>query len=108
MLSATEAQVMTCESGEECLELLKANHYDVIFLDHKMPGLDGIETLRRAMEIDGPSRLSAYIALTANSGTGLRDEYISYGFNDYLPKPIKSDAMKKILSRYLPENLKVR
>ena len=108
MLNATEAQVTTCESGEECLELLKSNHYDIVFLDHKMSGLDGIETLHMAKEIDGPSRLSAYVALTANSGTGLRDEYISYGFNDYLPKPIKSEAMKKILSRYLPENLKVR
>ena len=73
-----------------------------------MPGLDGIETLRRAKELDGPSRLSVYIALTANSGTGLREEYISYGFNDYMPKPIKSDAIRKILARYLPDALKVR
>lgn len=108
MLADTQAQVVTCESGEECLEMLKVEHYDIIFLDHKMPGLDGIETLRQAKEIDGPSRLSAYIALTANSGSGLRDEYISYGFNDYLPKPIKSDALKKILARYLPDNLKIR
>ena len=108
MLADSEAQVTTCESGEECLELLKDNHYDIIFLDHKMPGLDGIETLAQAKELDGPSRLSAYIALTANSGTGLRDEYISYGFNDYLPKPIKSDALKKILAKHLPDSLKVR
>ena len=108
MLNETHAQVTTAESGEECLELIKSNHYDIIFLDHKMPGMDGIETLNKAKEVDGPSRLSAYIALTANSGTGLREEYISYGFNDYLPKPIKSDALKKILARYLPEELKVR
>ena len=108
MLNDSKAQVTTSESGEECLELLKENHYDIIFLDHKMPGLDGIETLNKAKEMDGPSRLSVYIALTANSGSGLREEYISYGFNDYLPKPIKSDAMRKILARYIPENLKVR
>lgn len=108
MLSESKAEVTTADSGEECLELLKDNLYHIIFLDHKMPGLDGIETLSRAKEIDGPSRLSVYVALTANSGVGLRDEYISYGFNDYLPKPIKSDALRKILSRYLPENLKVR
>ena len=108
MLKDSQAQIQTVESGEECLELLKTNHYDIVFLDHKMPGLDGIETLKQAHEIDGPSRLAAYIALTANSGTGLREEYISYGFNDYLPKPIKSDAIKKILARYLPESLKVR
>ena len=108
MLKDTEAEIMTVESGEEALELLKTEHYDIVFLDHKMPGIDGVETLNRAREIDGPSRLSVYIALTANSGTGLRDEYISYGFNDYLPKPMKSEALRKILAHYLPENLKVR
>ena len=108
MLKDSKAQVETVESGEECLNLLKTNHYDLVFLDHLMPGIDGIETLNRAHDIDGPSRLAAYIALTANSGTGLREEYISYGFNDYLPKPIKSDAIKKILAKYLPENLKIR
>ena len=108
MLKDFQAHVETSESGEDALELLKDNHYDIIFLDHKMPGLDGIETLNKAREIDGPSRLAVYVALTANSGSGLREEYISYGFNDYLPKPIKSDALRKILARYIPESLKVR
>ena len=108
MLSETQAQVTTAESGEEALELLKDNLYHIIFLDHKMPGMDGIETLNRAKELDGPSRLSAYIALTANSGTGLREEYIACGFNDYLPKPMKLEALKKIIAKYLPENLKHR
>ena len=108
MLSETKAQVTTAESGEEALELLKDNLYHIIFLDHKMPGLDGIETLNRAKELDGPSRLSTYIALTANSGTGLREEYIACGFNDYLPKPMKLEALKKIIAKYLPENLKLR
>ncbi len=108
MLKDSQASVDTAESGEEALELIGANHYDIIFLDHKMPGMDGIETLNRAREIDGPSRLARYIALTANSGTGLREEYISLGFNDYLPKPIKSEAMRKIMSSFIPESLKVR
>ena len=108
MLKESKAQVHTCESGEECLALIRDNHYDIIFLDHMMPGLDGIETLKQAREIDGPSRLAKYIALTAHSGSGLREEYISYGFNDYMPKPIKIDALKKILAKYLPEDLKIR
>lgn len=108
MLKESLAEVHTCESGEECLSLIQTNHYDIVFLDHMMPGLDGIETLKRAKEIDGPSRLSIYIALTAHSGSGLREEYISYGFNDYLPKPIKSDALKKLLAKYIPESLKER
>ena len=108
MLKDFKAHVDTSESGTDALELIKDNHYDIIFLDHKMPGLDGIETLKKAREIDGPSRLAKYIALTANSGTGLREEYISMGFNDYMPKPIKADALRKILSSCIPENLKVR
>ena len=108
MLKESQAEVHTCESGEECLSLIQNNHYDIVFLDHMMPGLDGIETLKKAREIDGPSRLAKYIALTAHSGSGLREEYISYGFNDYLPKPIKSDALKKLLARYIPESLKER
>ena len=108
MLKESQAKVTTAESGEDCLELLKTKHYDIIFLDHKMPGMDGIETLNAAHEMEGPSQLSKYIALTANSGATLREEYISKGFNDYLPKPIKADALKKILAHYLPENLKIR
>lgn len=108
MLKESQAHVDTAESGEDALKLIEANHYDIIFLDHKMPGMDGIETLNKAREIDGPSLLAKYVALTANSGTGLRDEYISLGFNDYLPKPMKSDAMRKILASCLPESLKVR
>ena len=108
MLRDTEAEITTADSGESALALLEENHYDIIFLDHKMPGLDGVETLSLAKELDGPSRLSVYIALTANSGTGLREEYISYGFNDYLPKPMKVEALRKIIAKYLPEKLKRR
>lgn len=108
MLKDSQAKIETAESGEECLELLRDNNYDIIFLDHKMPGLDGVETLNKAKNIYGELLRSKFIALTANSGTGLRDEYISLGFDDYLPKPIKADAIKKILAKYLPEKLKVR
>ena len=108
MLKESLAQVDTAESGEEALELIEKNHYDIIFLDHKMPGMDGVETLNKARETDGPSRLARYVALTAHSGTGLREEYISLGFSDYLPKPMKADALRKILSMYIPEKLKVK
>ncbi|MCR5347820.1 MAG: response regulator [Fretibacterium sp.] len=107
MLSSTEACVDTAESGEECLELMKETHYNIIFLDHRMPGMDGIETLDRAKKLEGGQDV-VYIALTANSGAGFRDEYIGYGFDDYLPKPIKSDALHRILTYYLPEDLKIK
>ena len=98
MLKSSQAQIETCESGEDALDMIKETHYDVVFLDHKMPGLDGIETLKRAKKYaDG----TKFIALTANAGTNARAEYISYGFDDYLPKPFKSQEMMKILKACL-------
>ena len=98
MLKNSEANIDTAESGEDALNLIKANHYDLVFLDHKMPGMDGIETLGHAKKYSPDTK---YIALTANSGGNARNEYISLGFDDYLPKPFKSDEMMKILKSYL-------
>ena len=98
MLKNSEAQIDTCESGEEALEKIKAAHYDVVFLDHKMPGMDGIETLKHAKKYSDDTK---FIALTANAGGNARAEYISYGFDDYLPKPFKSNEMMRILKTCL-------
>lgn len=98
MLKNSEAEIETCESGEEALDMMKKNHYDVVFLDHMMPGMNGIETLKHAKNIaDG----TKFIALTANAGGNARAEYISYGFDDYLPKPFKSTEMMRILKECL-------
>ncbi len=98
MLKNTEAQIDTSESGEEALDMMKAAHYDVVFLDHKMPGMDGIETLKHAKKHSDGTK---FIALTANAGANARAEYISYGFDDYLPKPFKSQEMMRILKSCL-------
>ena len=98
MLKDSKAEIETAESGEECLELIKKKHYDLIFLDHKMPGMDGIETLRHAKQY---AKDTAFIALTANAGANARNEYIAAGFDDYLPKPFKSLEMMKILKTFL-------
>lgn len=111
MLSTTQVKIDTAESGEECLEKLKNKKYNIVFLDHRMPGMDGIETLNNAKKMAEKNEISSdikYIALTANSGSGLREEYINYGFDDYLAKPLKSEAIRKILWRYLPADLKQR
>ena len=98
MLKPSEAQVDTAESGEDALELIKANHYDLVFLDHKMPGMDGVETLGHAKKYSPDTK---YIALTANSGANARNEYIALGFDDYLPKPFKANEMFSILKTSL-------
>ncbi|MBQ9404410.1 MAG: response regulator, partial [Synergistaceae bacterium] len=98
MLKNTEAKIDTSESGEDALDKIKAGHYDVVFLDHKMPGMDGIETLNHAKK---HAENTKFIALTANAGANARAEYISYGFDDYLPKPFKSQEMMRILKSCL-------
>ena len=98
MLKTSEAEIDTSESGEEALELMKEKHYDLVFLDHKMPGMDGVETLRHAKKISPDTK---FIALTANSGGNSRNEYMSLGFDDYLPKPFKSEEMINILRTYI-------
>ena len=92
MLKSSMAHVDTAESGEDALELIKATHYDIVFLDHRMPGMDGVETLKNAKEIDDGS---VYIALTAHSGAELREQYLGMGFDDYLSKPMKSETLRK-------------
>ena len=97
-------QVDTCKSGRECLEILKdTKDYDIIFIDHMMPELDGIDTLN--MIRSDPSEYMKKvpcIALTANVVSGIREMFISEGFDDYVPKPIDMVWLNAILRKYLP------
>ena len=86
-------------SGRDAIEKVKENKYDIIFLDHMMPELDGIATLKLLKE--KYNDLPPIIALTANSYGGLREKYISYGFNDYISKPINVKELSKALDTYL-------
>ena len=98
MLKDTQTKIDTVESGEDAIDKIKAAHYDIVFLDHKMPGMDGIQTLQHAKKY---AKDTSFIALTANAGVNARNEYISYGFDDYLPKPFKSSEMLRILKTFL-------
>ena len=98
MLKESQAYIETAESGEEALDKIKAEHFDIVFLDHKMPGMDGIETLHHAKKY---AEGTTFIALTANAGVNARNEYIANGFDDYLPKPFKSLEMMRILKTFL-------
>ncbi len=101
LLKATQMFITTAESGQECLERIRYGEYDVVLLDHMMPGMDGIETLERIRE-DHPD-LPVY-ALTANITAG-EDFYISKGFNGYLSKPIDSYTLEQTILKHLPEEI---
>ena len=106
LLKETGIQVFEADSGMECIELVKANRYDVILLDHMMPELDGVATLRilRNMD-DNLFRGVPIIMMTANSISGARDDYLNLGFDDYLSKPIDAKRLEKLLLKFLPDRL---
>ena len=99
LLKFTKMFVSTAESGEECLEKVKYGSYDVVLLDHMMPGMDGVETLSRIRK-DHPD-LPVY-ALTANSTAG-EEFYLSKGFNGYLTKPLNTAVLEETILKHLPK-----
>ncbi len=103
LLKQTQIQIDTALSGEQCLKMCSRKHYDVIFMDHMMPEMDGIETLARMKKMqDSPNKNTPVIMLTANALTGMREEYLRQGFQDYISKPIQGGRLESLLLKYLP------
>lgn len=104
LLKETKMRIDLATSGEQCLAFLQKKHYDIIFLDHMMPGMDGVETLKRMQTLENNlSKESPVIALTAHALSGAREQYFDYGFDDYLSKPIDYAKLEKLLRFFLPK-----
>ncbi len=101
LLKKTQVKVETATSGYEAVEKASRQKYDVIFVDHMMPGMDGIETLGELKKLPG-SDTTSYIALTANAISGSREKYFEAGFSDYLPKPVDGQKLEVMLMDHLP------
>ena len=87
-------------SGIECIDKIKEEeHYDIIFIDHVMPEIDGIETLKVLKSLQG-YKLPPIIALTANAIVGMKEMYLKEGFDDYLSKPIDTHELDRIINKY--------
>ena len=95
----------TASSGAETIELIKKKHYHIVFLDHMMPQMDGIETLHRIKEEKLAENDTVIIALTANAIMGAKETYLKEGFDDYLSKPIEFSVLEDKLIHYLPEHI---
>lgn len=91
------------ESGEECLNAVKKQTYDIIFMDQMMPGMDGVETLSRLREIKKGNKSTPVIALTANALVGVKEEMLEEGFDDFLGKPMDLTELENVLIRFLKE-----
>ena len=106
LLKRTQIQVELAQSGKECLRLTRAKKYHIILMDHMMPEMDGVETLRRLREDEkNPNQNTIVIALTANATVGCREKYLEYGFYDYFSKPIQAVKLDELLIQYLPKEL---
>ncbi len=103
MLKRTEIQLETVHSGKECLQKVSEQNYDIIFLDHMMPEMDGFETFYNLKQIPSfAEQRTPVVVLTANAIIGARENYFRAGFADYLTKPIDTKKMENILLKYIP------
>ena len=105
LLKGTRIRIDEADSGEQCLEKIINKKYDLILLDHMMPGMDGIETLHAMKTLEGNMNDGVpVIALTANAVTGAREMYLKEGFNAFLSKPIIYAKLEKTIIQYLPKD----
>lgn len=106
LLKDSGIEIDTAESGAEAIEKMKESRYDIVFLDHMMPEIDGVETLSRIKsDPDIDSESTPIIALTANAISGVDKMYREHGFADYLSKPVDPISLEKILLKYLHKEL---
>ncbi len=105
LLQRIHAQITAVLSGEECLMEIQKEHYDLIFLDHRMPNMDGLKTLQRMKHMKSLCEETPVIMLTANAVNDARNDYLKLGFDEFLSKPVDSKMMEDMVRRFLPEEL---
>lgn len=103
-LKDTRAHIDTAVNGVEALELISRNSYDLIILDHMMPVMDGMETLKTIKKQDLCPGVPI-IVITANAVSGEKSSYLNAGFDDYLSKPVSSRQLWEAVRKHLPERL---
>ncbi|MCR5716920.1 MAG: response regulator, partial [Lachnospiraceae bacterium] len=104
LLKSTKIKIDTAQSGPQMLQMVTRKHYDLIFLDHRMPEMDGVEALARMREMAANRCYNTpCIALTANAISGAREFYLENGFAGYMSKPVDGSKLEELLAAYLPE-----
>lgn len=106
LLKETKIQIDEAENGKECLEKVVQKAYDIIFLDHMMPEMDGVETLRAMKGMgDFLSKDAPVVILTANAIVGAKENYLKEGFDDFLEKPIDYRKLENMIKGLLKDSL---
>jgi signal transduction histidine kinase/CheY-like chemotaxis protein len=110
LLLPYKMSVDMCQSGLEAIDAVKEKKYDIVFMDHMMPDMDGIETTMRIRGWEWDKRKegikNTIIALTANAVSGMREMFLGKGFDDFLAKPIDISKLDEILDRWIPQEKK--
>lgn len=106
LLKATKIQIDEVGNGRACLEKVKQNAYDIIFMDHMMPELDGVETFHIMKEMGNfPSKDTPVVILTANALVGAKEKYLQEGFTAFLEKPIDYEKLENMIHDLLDDSL---
>jgi CheY-like chemotaxis protein len=109
LLSAYRMQVDICDNGRGAIAMVRVNRYDLIFMDHMMPGMDGIEAMGHIRGLEGEYFVQVpIIALTANALPGMQEMFLSKGFNDYLAKPIEISKLNALMEKWIPQGKRRR
>ena len=108
LLEVMKMQIDTAESGQEAIDLTLQNHYDLILMDHMMPGMDGIAATRAIRELADTTGDSYYkkvpiLALTANALSGMREKFLQEGMQDYISKPVEEKTLVDAVTKWLPQ-----
>lgn len=105
LLEPFEMKIDVVSNGKEALEMVQKNHYDLVFMDHYMPVMDGVEATKRIRSLEGDYYKNLPIlALTADAVQGVKEEFLSAGMNDFVSKPIAMKDITAALSRFMPES----
>lgn len=104
LIKNTNVQIDTAQRGYEAIDMIRKKKYDLVFLDHMMPEMDGIETLKE-LQISYAECIEGMpiVMLTANAIMGVEEEYLKAGFSDYLSKPVTREEIYKCMLKYLPK-----
>jgi CheY-like chemotaxis protein len=103
LLAPYKMDITTCLSGAHAIQLIQKHQYDIIFMDHMMPEMDGVAATKAIRAIPGEYfRNVPIIALTANAVSGMREMFLEKGFSDYLSKPIEMRKLNEIMAKWVP------
>jgi CheY-like chemotaxis protein len=103
LLEPYKMQVDTCLSGEKAIEMVQEKKYDIVFMDQMMPGMDGIETMKRIRALGGEFESLPILAQTANAMRGIKEMLMSQGFDDFISKPLETSKLHAILKTWIPK-----